>query len=623
MTRLATEIYSRPLDLLQIQEPPPPQNLFVGLPLGEEGETFDLDLSPWTAAVMNWWIDPSVDWIHLIQGSQTSKTTTMMGLLLYCAKFAPGPAMWIAAVEEEAEKFATQRLKPFLEAADPLTQTRRKRDWRAHDLRIYGRMLLHMAWATSAAKLRGWPCQYLFGDEVGIWPAILARIGDVLEYAKKRTRRYRLRRKGIFATTPSSEEHPSWQDVRSGNFAQWWVPCPECGEFQFLDFARVKFAHCKRPGGTGLSAWDLERVARDSYYQCPACNAEVRDVDRAAMIRTGRLQFVDVETGEPCECDAARRTYTLHVPATYSLFTPLGSLAVSFLSAKHKGKEALRVFVTDELAKPWREATDAPTITMAHRAVDRDRPRGTVPDEVIAVTAGVDVHHDLLYYVVRGWSCGPEPASWQIAYGQLPVGQPGHELDVLDDVLSRDYRGYIVDFAMIDAGWKPEWVYPYCQTHAKTAPSKGVFGARQTALVRPSSLEHAKDKTRAAGLTLYLVNSDHFKGYIHEHMLISAGDPGCWRLCAEAADDEIYIRQILAESRVPVTEGGRTRNKWIVTDKAAGNHYLDCEVYAAAAAWFPLRVHRTKKQAQAQATSEQSATETSRWIDKRRSRWLG
>jgi phage terminase large subunit GpA-like protein len=612
-----------PTHVLRAQQPPPPRNLFAGLPLGEEGETFDMDLAPWTAAVMDWWLDDGVDWIHLIQGSQTSKTTCMMGLLLYCAKYAPGPSMWVSPIEDEADKFAMQRLKPFLEAADPLTQTKKKRDWRSRDLRIYGRMLLHLAWATSGAKLRSWPCRYLFGDETGIWPAILARIGDPLEFVKKRTRRYRLTRKGIFATTPSSEDHPSWQDASSGNFAQWWVPCPECGEFQFLDFERVKFGHCRAKDGRGLAAWDLARVARDTYYQCPACNAEVRDVDRAAMIRGGRLQFVSHETGEMVKPDPAKRTYTLHVPATYSLFTPLGTVAASFLLAKHKGREALRIFVTDELAKPWREPSEAPTITMAHRAVDPDRPRGTVPEDVAAVSAGVDVHHNLLYYVVRAWGYGPEPASWQIAYGQLPVGGPGHELDVLDDVLTRGYGGFGIDFAMVDAGWKPEWVYPYCQTHSKIAPSKGVFGARQTALVRPSQLEHSKDKARAAGLTLYLVNSDHFKGYIHEHMLISPGDPGCWRLCAEAADDETYLRQILAESRVPVTEAGRTRQKWVITDKAAGNHYLDCEVYAAAAAWYPLRVHRTRTQTPSPTQPEPKDPERGRWMGKRESRWLG
>lgn len=604
--------------LLKLLQPPDPLELFRQLPVGENGEAYDLELSPWAAPVFDWFTDLDTDWIYLIQGSQTSKTTTMLGLLLWAAKYQPAPGMWVSAVEDEADKFCVQRLKPFLEAADAATRTSRKRDWRKHDLRIYGRMLLHLAWAGSPSRLRSWPCQYLFGDECGIWPASLPRIGDPLEYIKKRTRRYR-NRKGIFATTPSTPDHPSWREATAANFARWYVPCPECGEYQYLAWSRVKFDHCKTTDG-----WDLDRVARETYYECEHCQAALTDADRATMIRTGRLQYVDPETGEPCQPDPGNRAKTLQVPATYSLFTPLGQLAVMFIKAKAKGPEALRIFITDELAEAWRPPTDAPSLDVARRAVDRDRARGTLPDETVAITAGCDVHADLIYYTVRAWGAGPEPASWQIAYGQLPLATAG--LAVLDDILLTDYAGRTIDWAYIDSGWRPELVYPYCQQRGpRIAPSKGVTGTRQTALVKPSSLETSKVKT-AHGLTLYLVNSDHFKAYIHEHLQIHAGDPGAWRLLAEAEEDETYLRQLLAESRQPVTQAGRTTYRWIIHDKAAGNHYLDCEVLAAAAAWYPLRVHRIQPPP---TVPPQGHTETPvhqrPWLppSSRRKKWLG
>jgi phage terminase large subunit GpA-like protein len=199
---------------LRLQEPtlPDPFELFCDLPVGEGGDRFDLGQAPWVKAAWEWWRDPAVEWIYLIQGSQTSKTTTMMGLLLYAARFDPDPAMWISALEEEADKFVVQRLKPFIEMADSAARSDRKVDWRKTDIRLYGDMLVHISWATSGRKLRSWPCRYIFGDEVGVWPESLRDIGDPLDYVKKRTRRYR-DRKGIFATAPSSEHHPAWSPL--------------------------------------------------------------------------------------------------------------------------------------------------------------------------------------------------------------------------------------------------------------------------------------------------------------------------------------------------------------------------------------------------------------------------
>jgi phage terminase large subunit GpA-like protein len=91
-------------------------------------------------------------------------------------------------------------------------------------------------------------------------------------------------------------------------------------------------------------------------------------------------------------------------------------------------------------------------------------------------------------------------------------------------------------------------------------------------------------------MQLYLVNTSHFKRLIHDRLAVRRGDPREWRLHAET--DANYCRQILSESLVTTSRGGRLVQEWQVTDKTAGNHYLDAEVLAAAAAWYPVAVHR-------------------------------
>lgn len=561
---------------------PDPAELFADLPVGDNGERFDFGQSPWVRAVLDWWLDERVEWIYLLQGSQTSKTTTMMGLALYAARYDPAPAMWVCAIEEETDKFVTQRLKPFLETADPAVKTRRKVDWRKTDMRLYGRMLVHFAWSTSGKKLRSWPCRYLFGDEVGAWPASLPGIGDPLEFTRKRTRRYR-NRKGIFGTTPSTEYHPSWQAAKAAAFARWYVPCPECGEFQFLDFDRLRFEHCKDESG-----WNLERVIRETFYECEHCAAHLADAHKPNMILAGRLQYVDPDTWQPVEDPpAGHSARTLQIPATYSLFTPWGRLAAMLLEAKSKGPEALRVFVTDELAMPWVEQADRPEAHALVACIDAERAPGTVPEGTVALTAGVDLQKEWIYYAIRAW--GLAGRSWGIRHGRLPRRDEREPLDILDEVLTTDYQGYPVAMTFIDSGYLPELVYNYCATRGRhIAPSKGASSDRAD-LVRTSALERWAGRPVAGGLTLYLLNSSYWKSAIHERVTVTRGDPREWRLHGETGED--YCRQILAEARVRKVERGIERWEWVLIDKSAGNHWLDCEALAMAAAWYPVRVH--------------------------------
>ena len=558
---------------------PSPDAFFDDLPIDEDGTRFDFQQAPWVREVLNWWTDPRVQWIHLIQGSQTSKTTTMQGLMLYAARHDPGPALYVGPIEEEVDKYVTQRLKPFLETADSDTKTGRKSDWRKSDMRIFGRMLVHFAWASSGKKLRSWPARYLFGDEIGVWPESLPRIGEPLAACKKRTRRFR-NRKGLFATTPTYETHPSWRTACAADAFHWYVPCPRCGEFQYLSFDRLHFEGARRG-----EKWEYSKLADCTYYECASCRAHLVDADKPEMIRSGRMQCIDLEHRTPTE-PTGQPSRTLQIPSTYSLFTSWSALAQMFLVAKAAGADALRLFTNDEQAEPWREKpADAPTIDRMTQLIDEDRPPGVIPYGTLALTAGVDIQADRLYYVVRAW--GPAGRSWLIAHGVLPR-DPDGGLTALDELVDNGIGGRTIDMMFIDSGYQPDHVYAYCRVSGRSnvAPSKGLSGTRSD-LVKSARV--SKDDPTDP-LKLYLVNTHHFKKTIHERLRVSRGDPREWRIHAEADDN--YRAQIVAEVCVPTVHRGAIEHRWKIIDQAAGNHYLDCECYAMAAAFYPVGIQR-------------------------------
>lgn len=571
-------------------EPPDPLDVFTSLPVGEDGEHYDLELSPWVRLIFEWWLDPEVDWIYLIQGSQTSKTTTMMGLALYAAKHQPGPAMWVMNVEDEADKFVVQRLKPFLEAADTTTRTKFKRDWRKLDLRIFGRMLLHVAWATSGRRLRSWPCRYLFGDEVGIWPASLTNVGDPLEYVKKRTRRYRtLGRKGVFATTPSDESHPSWVAATLAQFYRWWVHCPECDAAQALTFDRVRFDHCRRKDGT----WDKLRVRSTTFYECPECSARIVDSQKAGMIAGGAGVCVEPGTGKPQTPEPGNRSRTLQIPAAYSLFTPWGELAASFLEAKEKGPEQLRIWVTDEAAEPWREPTDSPGRDTLRACIDADRAVGAVPDEapVVALATGIDVQHRECYWTT--WAFALAQRSYLLDWGIVPVTLESG-LSMLDEIIARDYDGWQVEQTFIDAadGAMTQTVYDWTARFGpNVAPCRGRTTGRNSRLVYPMVLDPAKSKARVAkGTILYHVLTAHWRAALHDRIRVARGEASELRLPGAVSDE--VLDHLLAWERVRITKSGQVIVDW--RQRRLADHFLDASIYAHAAAWFPLQVQNRK-----------------------------
>jgi phage terminase large subunit GpA-like protein len=117
-----------------------------------------------------------------------------------------------------------------------------------------------------------------------------------------------------------------------------------------------------------------------------------------------------------------------------------------------------------------------------------------------------------------------------------------------------------------------------------------------------SGLPFALPNKRRRGHPIYVVNTHHWTSQIHSRSRIERGDPNEWRLHAEVDID--YRRQIVAEHREEAVVNGRTVRKWVLHDQGAGNHYLDCEVYAAAAAWLPVGVQRIHRRAQASSPQQ-------------------
>ena len=105
--------------------------------------------------------------------------------------------------------------------------------------------------------------------------------------------------------------------------------------------------------------------------------------------------------------------------------------------------------------------------------------------------------------------------------------------------------------------------------------------------MRSTTLSHAliavnKPASRAYGTELIVVDTGKYKDMIAGRMRKKLDEQGRWTVYAGC--DREYAEQVTAEHKVNVKKGGRTVQEWVQKHSHGDNHYLDCEVYALAAA---------------------------------------
>ena len=159
----------------------------------------------------------------------------------------------------------------------------------------------------------------------------------------------------------------------------------------------------------------------------------------------------------------------------------------------------------------------------------------------------------------------------------------------LGNLLQRGIGNLQVRRMFVDSGYNTQAVYDFARQHRGRAfATKG--HATQDKPVRAVPLDVSfRGRTIKNGITLWHLDADYFKTFVHSRIQWPEEQPGGFHLPANASDD--YCKQLVAEQRLVRPTG---RVDWIKT--ATDNHYLDCEALAAAAA-HTLAVYNLRPEA--------------------------
>jgi phage terminase large subunit GpA-like protein len=499
--------------------------------------------------------NPDIQEVVVMAGAQLGKTEALLNIIGYHIHQNPCPILVLQPTLEMAQAFSKDRIASGLLRSTPVLKDKVK-DPRARDSgnttlhKVFSGGAVTIVGANSPAGLASRPIRVVLCDEVDRYPTSAGSEGDPIQLARKRSATY-WNRKIIMVSTPTNKGASRIEDAYGkSDQRQYHVPCKHCHTPQVLKWANVRWED------------DLPDTAK---YMCEHCGTLWNEADRVWAIRNG-----DWVAQKPFLGIAGFAINGLCSP-----WTPLADGVRDFLSVK-RNPEQLRVWTNTYLGETWEDAGEQ---IDDFELADRREEMLSVPEEVMVLTAGVDVQDNRLEMTVQGW--GKDDESYVLDHITL-YGDPStpHLWNDLDTQLNRQYetesgRTLMIRAAAVDSGGHfTNSVYAYCKKNQgrRIFAIKGVGGDGKPIAGRPS-------KNNTVKCPLFPIGVDTVKDLVFARLRIKEAGSGYVHF-NDILQDE-YFRQLTAEKAV--TRFHRGFKKRVFEKVRPRNEALDCMVYSIAA----------------------------------------
>ena len=494
-------------------------------------------------------------------GSQLGKTECGLNWVGYAVHHAPGPMLMVQPTVEMAKRYSKQRVGPLIESSPVLRE--KIRPARAKDSgntvlsKEFPGGILLMTGANSAVGLSSAPIRYLFMDEVDRFPGDADGEGDPVALAIQRTANFS-NRKILLTSTPTIKGFSRVEAAYAeSDQRRYWVPCPECGEFQVLAWKQIRW-----PKG------DRE----NAFYVCIHCEYEIQNHHKGWMLDKGKWI---------AEAEGDGKTAGFHLSSLYSPhgWTSWGEIAVEH-GQVYKDPTRLKVWVNTKLGESWEE--DAERIDGDGLLSRREEFGVFLPDGIAVLTAGVDIQDDRLEIEVVGW--GKDEESWSVDYRVL-WGDPSSpnlwkDLDALlgrafphcRQVSNLPIRAVAVD----TGGHHTLKAYDYCRPRL----GRRIWAIKGRGGMGIPIWPRRPSRNNKGKVPLFTLGVDAAKEAIFSRLKL--GEPGPGYCHFPMQRDSEYFKQLTAEHVVTRFQKGLPIREWRKRDNDR-NEALDCRVYAMSA----------------------------------------
>jgi phage terminase large subunit GpA-like protein len=360
----------------------------------EQPGLYSLTLTPYLREIFDQAVNPKVRQVSLMKSAQIGYSQFVSNLCFYYICNRSNPIAIIFPSQALSQQWSEKNLHGGMESCEPLQEfmTGDIDDLKRTDL-TFTSCNLKVIGGGSATKLSSNNVCYLFLDEVDKYGDFTTE-SSVVELAIARTYSYQKSKKAkiIMGSTPTiAEASEIDKHYHEGSQSKFLVPCPHCHKKQELTFSKetVIFDRCRDEDGE----WDLDRIAKETYYRCIHCKGAITEGQKPKMLNEGGW----VETNPKAPQDL--KSY--HISTLYSMTRSWGDIARQFVAAKND-RERLQHFYNSTLGLPWTPES----ATVSDEAIDQlahqspEYYKGEVPGKAKALVVGVDVQGNELYYLV-------------------------------------------------------------------------------------------------------------------------------------------------------------------------------------------------------------------------------
>lgn len=507
------------------------------------------------------------------KGAQVAGSEGGNNWIGYIIDLNPGPTMLVQPTVDTAKNYSQKRIAPMIAASPALRK--KVRDSKSRDSgnktlsKEFPGGFLIITGANSAAGLRSNPIKNLFLDEIDAYVPDVDGEGDPVDLAFARTRTFSMRKVFKVSTPTTTEESRIEVEYEASDKRKYFVPCPQCETMHVLEWCNFKIP--KDEHG--------RYIPEDAYMVCMECGGKIEEHHKTWMFSNGEWRATAPENSHP-----KRRGY--HLSALYSslgIFS-WAECAEEWIKAQ-KSKKRLKVFVNTILGECYEEERGD---ELEHEVLAKRKEEYAclVPENVLVLTAGVDVQDDRLEVEVVGWGVGKE--SWGIEYRRF-IGKPDQATvwEDLDAYLKREFKqvnGTVLKIACccIDSGGHfTREVYKFTKPreYRRVFAIKGRGGAGIPYIGRHSR----NNSIRAA---LIPIGVDEGKETLWNRLKVEApGEGYChFPIALERGYDELFFKGLTAERRILTHEKGRPVMVWRRRPGSTKrNEPLDIRNYATAA----------------------------------------
>lgn len=579
--------------------------------------------------------------IMMAAPQSSGKTALAINCILYMLHWQRRDVMYIHANAMKGYSQYDAKIGPAIaakpELAEMIPATREERGTK-EDHKFVGNRHFLVTGSESEGDLSGSTVPAQFYDDVHAMPANLGTHGHPVEFGEKRADSYPPEeRVSIIAGQASDVDNFLYRAICRSAFYVLYLPCPVCGTYQIIDWARMVFDRSSP-----------EAAKTDCWMKCAneRCTHQIRHNELPGMLAKykwisqppdfdltqgfGERSGLPSLLGEVEYPGSARPTQDAGF--WWNAFSwplvPWTKHAADYVSATGD-PDATKTFLQQAQVVPWAEPkADEDSLDPAdlehHDAPEHHwkciPAESGLEDGTGTVVVMADVMGGYIWYLAAAWR-KTDGTGWLIEAGrfgrklkpdEIPAGPQREQLwrsrigKALEELWAKDNAGWPIvnaqgvvrrersaDLVLVDCSFLRETVQLACKMRnggnwsGKWLPIEGsTCKARGAVPIWPGfNRATVEKKTRRR---YWECNTNRAKLYVRELMAIPPGRPGSFSL---PGDTPAFIRSAFAK-HLCAEEWIAERGAW--KQNSGENHLLDCmagQVIGALAAGVRFEIH--------------------------------